>query len=101
MFGFTEGVLPQSLLTAFNLPPNDEGFAIVMRLENGRSLDELLHPPPNVVATHLVLLDLLRIIDQVVYRCLFVIVLLLLLSLLPSSAMVVCVDFIFQSLNPL
>jgi len=43
VLGFTEGPLPSALTAYFNVRDNEEAFGIVMRLEAGGSLEDMLH----------------------------------------------------------
>ena len=43
VFGFSEGALPAELTAYFNVRDNEEAFGIVMRLEAGGSLEDMLH----------------------------------------------------------
>ena len=46
VYGFAEGPIPPNLITAFNLPPGDQGFGIVMGLASGGTLSHLLYGGP-------------------------------------------------------
>ena len=62
VYGFAEGPIPPNLITAFNLPPGDQGFGIVMGLAAGGTLSHLLYggPPLRILS----MFDKLRICAQ-------------------------------------
>ena len=65
VYGFVEGPLPDSLTALFKLRKGEEAFGVVMRLEGGGSLDNLLHPPPDVT-THITLPESVRLLSRVI-----------------------------------
>ena len=62
VYGFAEGPIPPNLIAAFNLPPGDQGFGIVMGLAAGGTLSDLLYggPPLRLLS----MFDKLRICAQ-------------------------------------
>ena len=64
--GFAQGAMSDSLTSTFGLPPDDEAFGIVMRLEEGGSLNKLLYQTgvSAHLKAHLSLLDRMRLLMQ-------------------------------------